>query len=393
MDLKSVLKRYDTKSKNTSDLTPHYVNREANLKVLAKLEARNNERKAKSKYHYTSMLDQLKTRSTSAMLENPKPYAQQLDQSSANQKMELIRMAKITANEARSDMALYDQTREEFITNYSPKINEFRMLPQIQGIFQQFSDPNYSEKGYDKNYLAQGASDKYLESIIAGRQSNILSQQLEELQRRQSTTTGAVQNLLRPLMGIRAGQAGSGSTIEDEKEEDRLSKEEMKRLQAQKVQAIKERRIQEEMDALENRGDDLDDAGRIEIERQAEEEAKQAVKEQEKEELKQSILELNRLDDDLFLTHIEALPVNRPMTKYEDYLLSSYNKVVSSAPTNVAEVKKIMTRLKIKQPKKPLPTATQAERDTYLNLVTRIDRRLTVEMAMARYKKAKKIDD
>jgi hypothetical protein len=393
MDLKSVLKRYDTKSKNTSDLTPHYVNREANLKVLAKLEARNNERKAKSKYHYTSMLDQLKTRSTSAMLENPKPYAQQLDQSSANQKMELIRMAKITANEARSDMATYDQTREQFITNYSPKINEFRMLPQIQGIFQQFSDPNYSEKGYDKNYLGQGASDKYLESIIAGRQSNILSQQLEELQRRQSTTTGAVQNLLRPLMGIRAGQAGSGSTIEDEKEEDRLSKEEMKRLQAQKVQAIKERRIQEEMDALENRGDDLDDAGRIEIERQAEEEAKQAVKEQEKEELKQSILELNRLDDDLFLTHIEALPVNRPMTKYEDYLLSSYNKVVSSAPTNVAEVKKIMTRLKIKQPKKPLPTATQAERDTYLNLVTRIDRRLTVEMAMARYKKAKKIDD
>ena len=199
MDLKSVLKRYDTKSKNTSDLTPHYVSREANLKVLAKLEARNNERKAKSKYHYTSMLDQLKTRSTSAMLENPKPYAQQLDQSSANQKMELIRMAKITANEARSDMATYDQTREQFITNYSPKINEFRMLPQIQGIFQQFSDPNYSEKGYDKNYLGQGASDKYLESILRQRQSDLLTTQMEDLQRRQDTTTGAVQDLLHPI--------------------------------------------------------------------------------------------------------------------------------------------------------------------------------------------------
>ena len=34
MDLKSVLKRYDTKSKNTSDLTPHYVSREANKKLI-----------------------------------------------------------------------------------------------------------------------------------------------------------------------------------------------------------------------------------------------------------------------------------------------------------------------------------------------------------------------
>ena len=200
MDLKSVLKRYDTKSKNTSDLTPHYVSREANKKLIEKLEARNRANVSKGNYHFVNMLDKLKGRpSISSMLDNPKAHAQNQDISTTNQKAELVRMAKITANEARGNMGTYEQTREQFITNYSPKINEFRMLPEIQGIFQQFSDPNYSEKGYDKNYLGQGASDKYLESILAGRQSALLTDQLAHLRANQSTTTGAVRNLLNPL--------------------------------------------------------------------------------------------------------------------------------------------------------------------------------------------------
>ena len=199
MDIKSVLKRYDTKSTNTSNLMPSYVNRDANVKLLAKLEARNRANKTNHQYHYKSMLDQLKGRSTIAMLENPRAYAQTQDQSLANQRAELVRMAKITANEARLSMATYDQTREQFITNYSPKINQFRMLPEIQGIFQQFSDPNYSEKGYDKNYLGQGSSDKYLESILAGRQSDQIKKALEDLNAGQATTTGAVQALMAPL--------------------------------------------------------------------------------------------------------------------------------------------------------------------------------------------------
>ena len=204
MDIKSVLKRYDTKSTNTSNLMPSHVNRDANIKLLAKLEARNRANKANHQYHFKSMLDQLKGRSTMAMLDNPRAYAQVQDPNLTNQKAELVRMAKITANEARKNMGTYDEAREQFITNYSPKINQFRMLPEIQGIFQQFSDPSYSEKGYDKNYLGQGASDKYLESIIAGRQSEQLKKSLEDLNATQATTTGAVQGLLNPIQQTNA---------------------------------------------------------------------------------------------------------------------------------------------------------------------------------------------
>ena len=139
MDLKNILNRYDTKSKNTSDVIPHFVSREANKKLIEKLEARNKVNISKGNYHFVNMLDKLKGRpSISSMLDNPRAHAQSQDMSTTNQKAELIRMAKITAIEARANMGTYEQTREQFITNYSPKINEYRMLPEIQGIFQQF---------------------------------------------------------------------------------------------------------------------------------------------------------------------------------------------------------------------------------------------------------------
>lgn len=114
--------------------------------------------------------------------------------------MELIRMAKITANLNRGlNNDEYNQIREQFLTDYGAKINELRVGPEIQGIFSNFSNPSYQEKGFNNNYLGQGSSDKYLESIMSKRQSDILSGHLEELQRRQDTTTGAVTSLLEPM--------------------------------------------------------------------------------------------------------------------------------------------------------------------------------------------------
>ena len=73
------------------------------------------------------------------------------------------------------------------------------MGPEIQGIFSNFSNPSYQEKGFNNNYLGQGSSDKYLESIMSKRQSDILSGQLRDLNATQATTAGAVASLLEPL--------------------------------------------------------------------------------------------------------------------------------------------------------------------------------------------------
>jgi hypothetical protein len=385
MDIKSILKRYDTKSTNTSNLMPSHVNRDANIKLLAKLEARNQANKANHQYHFKSMLDQLKGRSTMAMLDNPKAYAQVHDPNLTNQKAELVRMAKITANEARKNMGRYDEAREEFITNYSPKINQFRMLPEIQGIFQQFSDPNYSEKGYDKNYLAQSASDKYLESIIAGRQSEQLKKSLEDLNATQATTTGAVQALLGPLGRLNTTMSDQ-KMIEDEKAEDRLSKEELKRLQQEKIAKAVQARIDANNEREEGK---IDDAGILEL--QAQEEAR--IKAEEEAIMIRDIDALRSLNDEEFKETVLAIEKPKrgtPFTTFEHFIRSAWNKVNSTAPTSLKAIKKLARDNRIDYPVEPRPSASEEEKQRYTDRLNVVNQELTLLEAERRFRLLKR---
>jgi hypothetical protein len=385
MDIKSVLQRYDTKSTNTSNLMPSHVNRDANIKLLAKLEARNRANKANHQYHFKSMLDQLKGRSTMAMLDNPQAYAQVQDPTLTNQKAELVRMAKITANEARRNMGTYDEAREQFITNYSPKINQFRMLPEIQGIFQQFSDPNYSEKGYDKNYLGQGASDKYLESIMANRQSEQLKKSLEDLNATQATTTGAVQALLGPLGRLNTTMSYQ-KMIEDEKDTDKLSKEELKRLQQEKINRAVQARIDANNEQEEGK---LDDAGILEL--QAQEEAR--IKAEEEANVIRDIDLLRSYNDEEFYANVLAIELpskGKPFTTFEHFIKSAYNKVNSPAVTSVKAVQKLARDNRIEFPVKPTRGATAEQRKIYDGELNAVKRELTLIEAERRFRRLKK---
>lgn len=193
-----LLKQLDTKSVNLSDLTPHYVNRDANIKLLKKLDERNKARQQRTSYKYNDVLAHLKARTT-RQLDNPKAYAVDGNSNPENQKMELIRMAKITAKKAMeggSTMSEYLGKKEKFMTTYSKKINEFRMIPMIDDIFEKFKDINYKEKGYDTDYLGQGVSNDYLKSLQSKEESKKLIQKLEELDTRRSTDIGKVHHLL-----------------------------------------------------------------------------------------------------------------------------------------------------------------------------------------------------
>ena len=196
-----LLKQFETKSVNLSDLTPRHVNRDANIKLLKKLDERNKARQQRLPYKYNDVLAHLKVRTT-RQLDNPKAYAVDGNSNPENQKMELIRMAKITAKKAMeggSTMSEYLDKKEKFMTTYSKKINEFRMIPTIEGIYEQFKDGSYKEKGYDSTYLGQGTSDNYLRSLQSARESNELKKTLESLQANQSTDAGKIQMLLEDL--------------------------------------------------------------------------------------------------------------------------------------------------------------------------------------------------
>jgi hypothetical protein len=198
--MKSILNQFDTKSVNTSDLTPHAVNRDKNIKLLKELDARNNARIASHKYKFTDMVSQLKSRPVIEGLNNPAAYATDGNSNPNNQRMELTRMAKITASMARDKKPFiindYENTKHKFISDYSKKINEFRMAPTIYDIFEQFKNPSYHEKGYDRDYLGQGTSDNYLRSITSANESKALKKTLESVQAKNSTDMGKIHSLL-----------------------------------------------------------------------------------------------------------------------------------------------------------------------------------------------------
>jgi hypothetical protein len=70
-------------------------------------------------------------------------------------------------------------------------------MPVIEGIFNQFRDPTYKEKGFDNDYLGQGTSQQYLSSLQSKSQADALKQQLEDNNITQSTNMGSIGTLLR----------------------------------------------------------------------------------------------------------------------------------------------------------------------------------------------------
>ena len=264
--MKNILARYDTASRNLSDLTPSFVNRDANVKLLNKLEERNREKLTKNPYNFKSIVEGMKSRNISNMLANPEAYAVKADGNSnpENQKIELIRMAKITATRARQIkpfvVSEYERAKDNFIDAYSKKIIEFRMMPTIQNIFEQFKDPTYNEKGYDQNYLGQGVSDQYLNSLTAAAQSKELKKSLANLQASSQTEMSKIATQLQKnneLQLVLQSDTQQLKDITDEIKQKELEDDAIKKAQ------------QEIKDAQEEKGDEGVQLTPAEIERQA----------------------------------------------------------------------------------------------------------------------------
>lgn len=190
---------YDTKTKNLSDLTPHFKSREANLKLLKKLEERNLKKQTINKaYRFDKRIDKLKGRVVDAVLNNPQVYAVNQPLNIQSQKDELIRMAKILASNAREKLpeSQYNQAKDKFITQYSKKIHEFQLVPQIESIFENFKNQDYNAKGYDNDYLAPGVSSAYLSSLQSKRQSKALKAAIEHSNVKQTEALTNIASIL-----------------------------------------------------------------------------------------------------------------------------------------------------------------------------------------------------
>jgi hypothetical protein len=73
----------------------------------------------------------------------------------------------MTARTARrnKDDAGYDQERQTFMRTYGTQISKYNLYTKLNEIFNLFSDINYNEPAFDKDYLGQSASGDYLKSI------------------------------------------------------------------------------------------------------------------------------------------------------------------------------------------------------------------------------------
>lgn len=200
--MNKILEKLDTTSKNVVDLTPHYIDRSRNVKLLEALEARNRVKVSKNTYKFNDMLNKLKKRDIFQQTLNPSIYSSKAPEREIAERAELLRMAKITASESRDPKTNvptidYIKNKEQFLTTYMSKIAHFGLLPDIEAIFEMFKDPNYTEKGFDKDYLAQGTSDAYLTSMRNKANSESLIKKLEDLDVARSTDMGELQTLLK----------------------------------------------------------------------------------------------------------------------------------------------------------------------------------------------------
>ena len=173
-------------------------------------------------------------------------------------------MAKITATRARQIkpfvISEYEKAKDNFMDAYSKKIIEFRMMPTIQNIFEQFKDPNYNEKGYDQNYLGQGVSDQYLNSLTAAAQSKELKKSLANLEATSQTEMSKIATQLQKnneLQLVLQSDTQQLKDITDEIKQKELEDEAIKKAQ------------QEIKDAEEEKGDEGVQLTPAEIERQA----------------------------------------------------------------------------------------------------------------------------
>ena len=235
--MQNLLEKLTTVSKNMVDLTPHYIDRDRNIKLLNALEARNAVKKSKNTYRYTDMLSKLKKRDTIQQLVNPQAYSSKAPERETAERAELLRMAKITANESRDPVSNvptvdYVKNKENFLTTYMKKIAQFGLLPEVESIFEMFKNPDYTEKGFDKDYLAQGTSDQYLNSLRVKSQSDALIKKLEDLDALRSTDMGnittALQTADRNHLAIGANTVEQLQMLRDEQEARQISKQQNK---------------------------------------------------------------------------------------------------------------------------------------------------------------------
>ena len=376
--MNKLLESLTTVSKNSVDLTPHSIDRSRNIKLLEALEARNRVRVSKNTYKFTNMLDKLKKRDIIQQLENPKAYATNAPERETAERAELLRMAKITASESRDPVtnvptAEYVKNKENFETTYMSKIARFGLLPDIEAIFEMFKDPNYKEKGFDKDYLAQGTSDAYLNSLRNKSQSEVLIKKLEDLDVARSTDMGnittALQTADRTQLAIGANTVEQLQLLRDEQEaravESQQNKLVQKQLQDAKTDIEDEKdRIKKKLEA--NGGDPkkLTVAERATLalsNKEVQNIVVQDLVRQEDAEVQALKNTVSTRTPEQAVALLSEPNVYKPGQKgvlkpYADYAKEAYRIVIRNTPAAAAMIKRYDTEFKMRSP--PAPTAT-----------------------------------
>ena len=375
--MQSILEKLTTVSKNTVDLTPHSIDRSRNVKLLEALEARNRVRVSKNTYKFTNILDKLKKRDIIQQLENPKAYSSNAPERETAERAELLRMAKITASESRDPVtnvpnADYVNNKEHFETTYMSKIARFGLLPDIEAIFEMFKDPNYKEKGFDKDYLAQGTSDAYLNSLRNKSQSEALMKKLEDIDVLRSTDMG---NLATTLQTANRAQLAIGA---DTIEQLQLLRDEQ---EARAVESQQNKLVQKQLEDAKTEIDDEKDRIKKKLEANGGDPKKLTVSErntlalsnkevqdivvdklvrQEDAEVEHLKKTINSQSPDLAVTFLSEPNVYKPGQKgvlkpYADYAKEAYRIVTGNTLSAAEMIKKYNTEFKLRSP----PSATE----------------------------------
>ena len=380
--MQSILEKLTTVSKNTVDLTPHSIDRSRNVKLLEALEARNRVRVSKNTYKFTNILDKLKKRDIIQQLENPKAYSSNAPERETAERAELLRMAKITASESRDPVtnvptAEYVKNKENFETTYMSKIARFGLLPDIEAIFEMFKDPNYKEKGFDKDYLAQGTSDSYLNSLRNKSQSEALMKKLEDIDVLRSTDMG---NLATTLQTANRAQLAIGA---DTIEQLQLLRDEQ---EARAVESQQNKLVQKQLEDAKTEIDDEKDRIKKKLEANGGDPKKLTVAErntlalsnkevqdivvdklvrQEDAEVEYLKKTINSQSPELAVTFLSEPNVYKPGQKgvlkpYSDYVKEAYRIVSKNTVSSAAMVKRYDTEFPMRKPP-PATASPQTE--------------------------------
>ena len=120
----------------------------------------------------------------SQIISNPSLYAQ--PRNNDNEKIdELLRIAKITAFKSREqlDDVEYEEAIKQFLFEFAPSISKYNLYSKIHSIFNIFSDKNYTERNFDKDYLGKTDANEYIKSMEKNIMNTKIKQTLDKEQR------------------------------------------------------------------------------------------------------------------------------------------------------------------------------------------------------------------